>query len=167
MVWFPAGTWFSFFSGKEVPGGGWREITATLEDIPVFARAGAIVPLAPKVGWGGIEIPGELSLYIFPGADNEFLLYEDDGETTDYLQGKYAITRFSLDMGCFTIHPVEGDQSFVPASRTYRIHLRGMDEPSTASLPGCYDAASRTLSLEPQTLSPNQTLMVTFTQARA
>ena len=94
-VWLPAGTWFNFFSGEQIMGGQWHEIKAALEDIPVYAKAGAIVPLAPKVGWGGIDNPKELDIYIFPGADNSFELYEDDGETTDYQRGKYAITRFS------------------------------------------------------------------------
>jgi alpha-glucosidase (family GH31 glycosyl hydrolase) len=164
-VWFPAGTWFNFFTGESNSRRGWHEVTAMLEDIPVFAKAGAIVPLAPKAGWGGIDNPNELDLYIFPDADNEFLLYEDDGETTDYLNGKFAITRFTLENGCFTIHPVESDQRLAPASRTYRIHLRGVDGASTASLPGRYNAQIRTLSLEPQTLTPDQTLVVTFTPA--
>jgi len=116
-------------------------VKAALEDIPVYAKAGAIVPLAPKVGWGGIENPTELDIYIFPGADREaspqrserdntFDLYEDDGETTDYQQGKYAITRFELKNDIFTIHPAQGDLSVIPAQRTYRIHLRGINENS-------------------------------------
>jgi len=164
-VWFPAGTWFNFFTGESISGGGWREITAALEDIPVFAKAGAIIPLAPKVGWGGIENPDEIDLTIFPGADNEFALYEDDGETTDYLKGKYAITRFSLKEGRFTIHHVEGDQSLVPVQRTYRLHLRGVVERTTTSLPGHYESLTRTVSLEPQTLTPGQTLVVTIDAA--
>ncbi len=131
----------------------------------MYAKAGAIIPLAPKVGWGGIGNPSELDIFIFPGADNEFALYEDDGETTDYLKGKYAITRFSLEEGRFTIHQVEEDQSLAPAQRTYRIHLRGVVETTTTSLPGHYESLTRTLSLEPQTLTPGQTLVVTIDAA--
>jgi alpha-glucosidase (family GH31 glycosyl hydrolase) len=161
-VWFPAGTWYNFFTGEKIAGGRWHEIAATLEDIPVFAKAGAIVPLAPKAGWGGIDNPGGLDIYVFPGADNSFELYEDDGETTDYLQEKFAITRFTLENGRFTIHPVDGDQSLVPASRTYRIHLRGVDEKTGAAFPTRYAHADRTLSLEPVVLSPDQNFTVTF-----
>jgi alpha-glucosidase (family GH31 glycosyl hydrolase) len=161
-VWFPAGTWYNFFTGEKIAGGRWHEIAATLEDIPVFAKAGAIIPLAAKAGWGGIDNPDEVDVYIFPGADNKFELYEDDGETIDYLHGKYAITRFTLENGHFTIHPVEGDQSLVPASRTYRIHLRGVDEKVRAMLPTRYADANRTLSLEPVVLAPDQNFSVTF-----
>ncbi len=161
-AWFPPGTWFDFFTGEPVSGNGWREMHATLEDIPVFARAGAIVPLAPKVGWGGIGNPEELDIYLFPGTDNKFDLYEDDGETTDYQRGKFSITRFSLDDGIFTIHPAKGDLGVNPVSRLYRIHLRGVDDKVKASITGHYDAATRTLNLEPVTLTSGQDIQVKF-----
>ena len=127
-VWLPAGTWFNFFTAKSFKGGRWHEVKAALEDIPVFAKAGAIVPLAPKVNWGGIENPTELDIYVFPGTDNTFELYEDDGETSEYQRGKYAITKLSLKDGVLTLHPAEGDLSAIPAQRTYRIHLNGMND---------------------------------------
>lgn len=159
-VWFPAGTWFNFFTGEQVTGGVTRTVKSTLEDIPVFAKGGAIIPLAPKVGWGGIENPKELDVYIFPGADNRFELYEDDGETTNYQRGKYAITVFTLEKDAFTIQPTTGDISLVPGQRTYRIHLRGVDESVSASLPGKYDDATGTLSFEPVILRPTDTFQV-------
>jgi alpha-glucosidase (family GH31 glycosyl hydrolase) len=137
-LWLPSGSWFNFFTGQHYDGGGWHDIKASLEDIPAFAKAGAIVPLAPKPVWGGIENPTELDIYIFPGADNTFELYEDDGETTDYQRGKYAITRFELKDNTFTVHPAEGDLSVIPAQRTYRIHI------------------NRNTDLEPFTLAPHK-----------
>ena len=145
QVWFPPGAWANFFTGEQVPGGRMREVKAALEDIPVYARAGAIVPLAPKVGWGGVENPTELDVYIFPGADNVFELYEDDGETTDYQRGKYAITRMELKGETFTIHPAQGDLSVVPAQRAYRIHI------------------NRRIALEPFTLAPHESRTVHLT----
>ncbi|MGE5378823.1 MAG: TIM-barrel domain-containing protein [Bacteroidota bacterium] len=124
-VWLPPGDWYNFFTNEHLSGGGWHEITASLADIPVFARAGAIVPLSPRVGWGRIENPKELDLHIFPGADNTFDLYEDDGESTDYERGKYAVTRFSLQGRQFTIHPASGDRSVIPVERAYQIHIHG------------------------------------------
>jgi alpha-glucosidase (family GH31 glycosyl hydrolase) len=127
-LWLPSGSWFNFFTGESFVGNRWHEIKASLEDIPVYAKAGAIIPLAPKPVWGGIDNPTELDVYIFPGADNTFNLYEDDGETTEYQQGKYAITRFELKNNTFTIHPAEGDLSVIPAKRTYRVHLHGVNQ---------------------------------------
>jgi len=165
-IWFPPGSWLNFFNGEQVSGGMWRTVKATLKDIPVYAKAGAVVPRAPKVGWGGIENPKELDLYIFPGADNVFELYEDDGETTDYQRGKYAITLFTLKKNKFTIHASSGDTSLIPAQRTYRIHLRGVDETASASLPGKYDSSTRTLSLDAITLKPTDSLQVQFENVR-
>jgi alpha-glucosidase (family GH31 glycosyl hydrolase) len=150
-VWFPPGTWTNFFTGQQMDGGGWKQVKAALEDIPVFAKAGAIVPLAPKVGWGGTGVPEELDIYIFPGADNRFELYEDDGESIDYLSGKYALTRFTLQNDIFSIHPLEGDVNLIPAERTYRLHLRGVEEESVKHLQGSYDPSTRTFSLAPVT----------------
>jgi len=161
-IWFPPGSWFNFFSGERIAGGAWRRVKARLEDIPVFAKAGAIVPLAPRVGWGGIENPKELDLYIFPGRDNLFELYEDDGETIEYQRGTYAITRFILEKDSFMIQSVSGDTSLVPSQRTYRIHLRGVEETTSASLSGKYDPATRTLSLDPVTLKPTDAFQVQF-----
>ncbi len=90
---------------------------------------------SPRPYQFGTENPVELDLHIFPGADNTFELYEDDGETTDYQRGKYAITRFSFQGGKFTIHPAEGDLNVIPASRTYHIHLPGNPEPITFTIP--------------------------------
>jgi alpha-glucosidase (family GH31 glycosyl hydrolase) len=143
-VWLPPGTWYNFFTGERFDGGQWHDITAALEDIPVYAKAGAIVPLAPNVGWGGVENPTELHLHIFPGDGNSFDLYEDDGETTDYQRGKYAITRFELKDNTFIIHAAQGDLSAIPAQRTYRIHI------------------NRSADLQPFTLAPTETYTVSI-----
>jgi alpha-glucosidase (family GH31 glycosyl hydrolase) len=147
-VWLPSGVWYNFFTGQRFTGGQWHELEVDLEDIPVFAKAGAIVPLAPKAGWGGIENPAELDLHIFLGADNTFDLYEDDGETTDYERGKYAITRFSLEGNKFIIHPATGDPSILPYARTYRIHIHGVDK--------------KPFSLSPFSLTPDQSRTIEF-----
>ena len=147
-VWLPSGDWYNFFTGQRFTGGKWHQIKVDLEEIPVFAKAGAIVPLAPKVGWGGIENPAELDIHIFMGTDNTFDLYEDDGETTDYEHGKFAITRFSLDGNKFIIHRAAGDLSVIPSTRTYRIHIHGAD--------------NKPFSLSPFALTPDQNRTIEF-----
>jgi hypothetical protein len=90
VVWLPEGDWYHFFSG-EVFTGGWHSIYGKLEEIPLFAKAGAIVPLCK---WNN---PEELIVNIFAGANNSFTLYEDDGETMAYANGEYRLTRMSQD----------------------------------------------------------------------
>jgi alpha-glucosidase (family GH31 glycosyl hydrolase) len=165
-VWLPVGTWFNFFTGESLTGVRWHTIHAALEDIPVFAKAGGIVPLSPLTGWGGVGNPEELDLYIFPGADNRFELYEDDGETTSYQHNEYALTPFTLEQAgntlIFPTYPVMGDKTQVPARRTYRIHLRGVDASASCPHPSTYQPAVHTLSLEPITLKPDDIFVVQF-----
>lgn len=176
QVWLPAASapWINFFSGKPLAGGRWHTVQGALEDIPVFARPGAIVPLAPATGWGGLDLPETLDVYVFPGAENEFELFEDDGETTGYQRGGYALTRFSLKVLedgrlAFTIHPAASGQPEalhrLPARRTYRIHLRGVEAGVTASQPGEYDAATRTLHIAPVSLTPYEAVRIVLTPA--
>ncbi len=102
----------------------------------------------------------------FPGADNRFELYEDDGETTGYQRGGYALTPFTLEQAgntlTFTIHPIIGDKAHIPARRTYRIHLRGVDGSVACNQPSTYRPAERTLSLEPVTIKPEETFIAKF-----
>jgi alpha-glucosidase (family GH31 glycosyl hydrolase) len=165
-VWLPAGKWYKFFTGETVEGGGWRLIQAELEDIPVFARAGSIIPMASKISWGGIENPRQLEVTIFPGPSNRFDLYEDDGETTDYQRGQYMITPITVQQNggnfVLTIHPALGKVRLIPSERAYIIHLRGVDENTRASYSGEYDPSTHTYSLIPVVLSSDQTFQVSF-----
>jgi hypothetical protein len=128
VVWLPDEEWFGFFDGLSYAGGGWQAIYGGLEDIPVFARAGAIVPLALEVGWGGLDNPQELEIHLFPGADNDFMLYEDDG-----LQGSSLTPlaqSWSGEQWQVNIGPVQGETAHLPASRSYRLLFRGLAEGS-------------------------------------
>jgi alpha-glucosidase (family GH31 glycosyl hydrolase) len=152
VVWLPEGDWFLGmgppFSDPgttsdatdaankrwaHYDGGRWYTLYGALDEIPVFAKAGAIVPLGPKVGWAGIANPDHLTVHIFPGADNAFTLYEDDGETTAYQEGHYALTKFTqawnMERLEFHIAPVEGDLQVVPLARTYTLVFHNINQP--------------------------------------
>ena len=137
-VWLPEGDWFDFFTGERVEGGRWHVLYGTLEQTPVLARAGGIVPLGPHDGRGEIANPEELTVHVFAGGDNAFELYEDDGETQAYLQGKHCITPLRLawygDRLEFTVAPAEGDPSLVPARRTIRLMFHGIRSPEEVKL---------------------------------
>jgi len=96
-VYLPAGGWYAFESNVPLKGGQSLSVTAKLDEIPVYVRAGAILPLAPAIQHTS-ELPGgALDLQIYPGKDATFTLAEDDGETTDYLQGQVRRTTFQWD----------------------------------------------------------------------
>ncbi len=174
QVWLPQGVWFNFFNGEALKGGGWHRHSGPLEDIPVFAKAGAIVPLAPQDSRAETGNPSTLDVYLFPGAANRFDLYEDDGETTAYQAGVYALTRLSLeksDQGLmFNLHAVQGDAGLLPTQRTWRVHLRGVTAEAYAMrgdgpadrLPSRYNPAVRTLTLDPFILAAGEGLAIFF-----
>jgi hypothetical protein len=165
-AWLPYGNWFNFFTGAHYYGRRWHTLYGRLDDMPVFAKAGAIVPLA-DVSRQVVGNPDRLDIVIFPDADNRFELYEDDGESLAYQQGRYALTAFThLWRGTeaeFTIDPVMGDVSVVPARRTYRLIFRGIHRPDRISVRVngrlrevtiAYDSATDSLTIEGLTLIP-------------
>jgi alpha-glucosidase (family GH31 glycosyl hydrolase) len=174
-IWLPEGDWFDFSTGEHLLGKGWRSVYGSLDDIPVYAKAGAILPLGLEVGWGGIENPGTLRLFVFPGADNTFKLFEDDGETIGYTRGQYALTKMDQtwegDSLTLTISPVTGDVNLIPKKRKYILNFRGIAEPTEISInlndvpvkfTSDYHVESETLELEPISLKPTDKLVITL-----
>jgi alpha-D-xyloside xylohydrolase len=81
--------WYSFWSGKAVRSGN-IEAEAPLERIPIFVRAGAILPMGPVIQHTGEKVAAPLDFHIFPGKSSSFTLYDDDGETYAYERGAYS-----------------------------------------------------------------------------
>jgi hypothetical protein len=135
VVWLPPGDWFNFFNGRYLEGDGWHAVYGELGEIPVFARSGAIVPMGDFVSMGGVNNSGKITIHIFPGEDNEFFLYDDDGETKAYTGDKYAITRFSHAWSqrkqSFQIHPSEGETNMLPAMREYDLVFHSIVKPDS------------------------------------
>ena len=130
-VWLPKGNWFDFFSGLRYASRRGRLLAAHryLEDMPVFAKAGAIVPLAQYPKFENRLLNSEkLQLLVFPGASNSFTLYEDEGEGYGFRDGACAETRMELSWGeeaVLTLHPAMGDLTQIPEKRSWEIGLRG------------------------------------------
>ncbi|MBK8050905.1 MAG: DUF5110 domain-containing protein [Anaerolineales bacterium] len=177
-VWLPDGEWRDFFTG-EAYAGGWTTVFGDLAAIPVFAKAGAIVPLGPMVGWGGVDNPTLLQMHLFAGADGYFELYEDDGDTIAYQSGSYALTPFTLTWNerelDFSIGPANGDLSVLPMQRTYEAVIHGVVEPAQIELTinGAaalaevvrYDAETETLSVVLGAIAPTGACEVKLSNA--
>ena len=137
-VWLPEGDWFDFFSGDYYQGGGWHAVYGDLGRIPVFAKSGAIVPLGPGVPRGGVYLPDTLIINIYPGSDNTYQLYEDDGESQDYKTGKFALTTFNLswqnNKAVFTIQPIEGDMSLQSNVRIFKLVFHAWNTPDSVAV---------------------------------
>jgi alpha-glucosidase (family GH31 glycosyl hydrolase) len=133
LVWLPDGDWYDFFSGRHYEGNGWHAVYGGLADIPVFARAGAIVPMDGQPSWGQPANPAVIELLIYAGVDNTFNLYEDDGDTTRYLSGEYAITEIKQkwhgDRITIAVTPIKAAPGIIPEDRAYRVKVIGIAPP--------------------------------------
>ena len=93
-VYLPAGRWFDWWTGAAHGGPVDVEVDAPLERLPLFGRAGTIVPTATVDGTGTVE-DSTITFRVFPG-DGEGSIYDDDGETFDYRDGAFAHRRYEV-----------------------------------------------------------------------
>jgi alpha-D-xyloside xylohydrolase len=89
-VYLPDGTqWFDFWTGEEFKGGQNVEKDVPIDIIPLYVKAGSILPMGPFVQYAG-EKKDPVELRIYPGADGKFVLYEDEGDNYNYEEGAYS-----------------------------------------------------------------------------
>ena len=97
-VYLPEGTkWTDFWSRKQFDGGQTIHADAPIERIPLFVRAGSIIPFGPTVQYVEEKTDNSIELRIYPGADGKFSLYEDEGESFNYKKGAFSTIDFSWD----------------------------------------------------------------------
>lgn len=128
-TWLPEGLWFDFFTGTVYNGGRTLCMYRTIDRIPVLAKAGAIVPMTEKIAAADVASnPDELTVRIYPGADNSFVLYEDDNASCDYENGVCAKTKLQLawEAKRFVIFPAEGELSLLPSQRTWKLEFHNV-----------------------------------------
>jgi alpha-glucosidase len=96
-LYLPRGSWYDFWTQEKFEGG--REITRTvnLETIPLYCRAGAVIPSGPVKQYTEEKVDAPLTLSIYPGADGQFSLYQDDGRTFNYRNGEFTQIDISWD----------------------------------------------------------------------
>ena len=142
-VWLPKGEWIEWNTGRHFTGPADLTRRFSILETPVYVRAGAIVPMAPKMSSTSEKPVDPLILTIFPLAEGQkstYTLYEDSGKARDYQVGKAAWTdlRASEVDGdlTVTISPVRGDYAGMPAQRAYELHLPGDWAPQSVSING-------------------------------
>ncbi len=103
-----------------------------LQDIPVFVKAGGIIPLNIDEVQNGTENPEKLLISIFSGRSNEYLLYEDDGNSVKYKGGENHITTLKLKWDkivTFSIEHPEEKPHYIPISRNYILNFEAVEDP--------------------------------------
>jgi len=96
QVYLPEGVWYDWWDGHRFEGGRYILAEAPLEKMPLFVRAGAVIPMGPAMQYMGEKSLDPLSLHVFPDDIAEFTLYEDDGVSMNYENGDYATTRYQV-----------------------------------------------------------------------
>ena len=95
--------WYDYWTNKQYKGGQRVTITTTFDRVPMFVRAGSILPLGPEMQYVGEKNWDNLELRIYPGADGSFTLYEDEGDNYNYEKGTYSVIQFSWNEKTHTL----------------------------------------------------------------
>ena len=146
-VWLPPETtWYNYYTGERYEGGEIGKtirVAAALEEIPVFVKSGAIVPMGPDVDYADEKPLDPLTLDIYPKGKTSFTLYEDDGESRRYLtEDAYSTTTFeSVQEGkdiSFKIHAREDHNPdvYTPDARSYNLKFNHIAEISGVTING-------------------------------
>jgi alpha-D-xyloside xylohydrolase len=131
-MYFPAGKgWYNFYTGRYVQGGQQLTVEAPYERMPLFVKAGSIVPFGPEMQYAMEKQPKEIVLYVYAGADADFTLYEDEGVNYGYEQGKYATIsmHYSDAAGKLTIGQRQGTFPGMLQQRVFKVVKVSKDKP--------------------------------------
>ena len=138
-------TWYDFWTGEKLTGGQRIEAAAPLERLPLYVRAGSILPLGPEEEYADEKPNGPIELRIYPGADGTFTLYNDEGDNYDYEKGAHSTTTITWSDATRTLSIAarQGTYPNMPRETTFHIVVarpaHGIGEATT-------DAADRTVT---------------------
>ena len=145
----PEGRSYDIFNGRIYQGTTRRKLYRGLGEIPVLLKEGAIVPMSENDTANGTDNPENIKLLIGAGKSGEYTMYEDDGISMAYRDGKYVTTRFEVSGmdGTLTVgvDPCVGDDSLIPSVRNYEICIYGV-EPEDTDVLNCIKAAGGEIS---------------------
>jgi len=122
-VYLPKGVWYDFWTQEKLEGGE-HEYPIDLETMPLFVRAGAILPFGPVKQHTG-EKSDQLSISIYPGADGSFLLYEDDGRSFNYRRGEWMGIELAWNdkHGRLSLRLASGSRMLPPLQRRIEVRI--------------------------------------------
>ncbi len=119
--------WYDFWTGKCYKGGQTVTLQTTLDRVPMFVRAGSILPLGEEMQYVGEKTWDNLEIRVYPGADAAFTLYEDEGDNYNYEHGQYTEIAFKWNdrQRQLTIAPRKGQYPGMLQHRRFTILLPG------------------------------------------
>jgi alpha-glucosidase (family GH31 glycosyl hydrolase) len=133
-IWLPKGNWIEWFTGTTIKGPVLLKRNFELNEIPVYVKSGAIIPMQPKMKHSEEKNVNPLILTVFPGDSGTASLYEDGGNSHAYQNEAYAWTKIrqvrAQDGSVkISISPIEGKYTGMPKERSYEIRLLGYVPP--------------------------------------
>ncbi len=131
-VYFPiADSWYDFYSGKYLAGGQKLTVPAPYERMPLYVKAGSIIPVGPEIEYTTQKPADPVALYVYTGADGSFSLYEDEGTTYDYEKGQYSLIpiTYSESTGELTIGDRQGGYEGMLKERTFHVIWISKEKP--------------------------------------
>jgi len=123
-VYLPKQTdWYDFWTGNVLKGGQTIEAVTPIETLPLYVKAGSIVPMGPYLQYATEKIADPLEIRIYSGVDAEFDLYEDENDNYNYESGKYSTIQMKWDEKAkiFTIMERKGSFPGMPERRTFNV----------------------------------------------
>ena len=175
QVWFPPGTWQDYFTGATFTGPTTATINVPTSRMPVFVKAGGIIPLQPAGGQAQTAGTSPITLQVHAGANGSYSLYNDAGTGLGYQSGQSTQTPISYTentaaaTSTLTIGATTGSYPGEPASRSYTLALTDESQPTSVQVNGqtlaasgwSYTASSRTLRVPLGAVSTGSSLTVT------
>jgi hypothetical protein len=115
--------WYDFWTGKTLAGGVHIQSPAPLDRIPLYVRAGSILPLGTDEQYAGEKVDAPIELSIYPGTDGSFILYQDEGDGYNYETGKHTTIpiEWSNSSHTLTFEARTGSCTNMPAEITFHI----------------------------------------------
>jgi alpha-D-xyloside xylohydrolase len=154
-VYLPQGAlWYDFYTGRATQGGQAITADAPYERMPLFVRAGSIVPVGPAMqSTAEMSSAQPITLLVYTGADGSFSLYEDDGVSRQYLDGAFSRIPIGYDeqTGELTIGAREGGFPGMAQGRTIAVRWMRPGQPRALDLDAApdvtveYDGSARTV----------------------
>jgi len=122
-LYLPKTRWYDFWTGKAQEGGKSVDAAATLDRMPLYVRAGSIVPMGPDIEYAAQKPADPLELRVYRGAEGSFTLYEDENDTYDYEKGVYTTIPIQWDdaAGRLTIGARQGQFPGMLEKRTFHV----------------------------------------------
>lgn len=156
-LYLPANTgWYNLYDGVYTAGGKYITADAPLDRMPLFVKAGSIIPFGPALQYTAQQPADTITLYVYTGSNGQFTLYEDEGVNYNYEKGQYSTISFQYSEAnkTLTIGKREGAFPGMLQQRTFRVVKAGKDKPVALDFNNPqatvikYDGSAKTISFK-------------------